>query len=349
MTKNANRPPPEAPQDKPAQPGASRARMEDVARAAGVAQVTVSRAINTPHQLSPKTLAKIQQAIAELGYVPNLMAGSLASNRSRIVAAIVPTISNPLFADTIDGLAETLAAQGYQLLLGQTRYRAEDEAAVIEAFLGRRVDGIVLTGAPQSSAARTRLRTAGIPVVETWDLPAKPIDMRAGFVNIKIGRAVAAYLLDRGYGALAYLGANEKRSLMRMNGFMQEIERRGLPQAAYQLVAPPSTIEDGARMLRELVAQQPGLRAVFCSNDTLAAGVLFECARQGWAVPGRIAIVGFADLPIAAASFPRLTTVQVDRRQMGVRAGEMLLAKLAGARTDTTADLGFRIIERDSA
>lgn len=142
--------------------------MEDVARAAGVSMVTVSRSLNMPEKLAPATLAVVRATIERLRYVPNLTAGSLASNRTRIVAAIVPTIANSIFSDTIDGLAKALAQHRYQLLLGQTQYRAAEEAELVDAFLGRRVDGLVLTGVKHARGVRTRLQRAGIPVVETW-------------------------------------------------------------------------------------------------------------------------------------------------------------------------------------
>ena len=326
-----------------------RPRMEDVARVAGVALVTVSRAINTPGKLSAKTLAAIEKAIDQLGFVPNLMAGNLASKRSRIIAALVPTISNSLFADTVDGLAEVLAAQGYQLLLGQTRYHVAEETALISAFLGRRVDGIVLTGATQDNAARIRLKKAGIPIVETWDLPEKPIDMAIGFDNEKIGRDVASYLIGKGYHHLGFFGSIEERSMKRMKGFTDEVTRRGHCIVAQEVVNPPSSLADGARMLSKLVARAPNVRAIFCSNDTMAAGALFECTRQGWAVPERIAIIGFADLPISAASIPNLTTVHIGRKEMGIRAGKMLLSRLDGVvHPETTIDMGFTIMERQS-
>lgn len=324
--------------------------MEDVARAAGVSLVTVSRAINSPDKLKPETLTLIRQAINKLGYVPNLTAGSLASNRSRIIGAIVPTISNSIFADTVDGLSEILAAQGYQLLLGQTHYRQVEESALIEAFLGRRVDGIVLTGVTHSPEVRTRLQQAGIPIVETWDIAPDPIDMIAGFSNEQAGRAVATWLLDKGYSELGYIGAEEERSMKRLHGFSSEVERRGYPPVSCTLLKPPSSIMDGARALVSMVASYPSMRAVFCSNDSLATGVLFECQRQGWAVPGRIAIVGFADLPIAAASTPTITSVQVQSRNIGLTAGKMLISKLSGAsQMHHVADFGFQIIERESA
>src|SRR5690349_15500653 len=165
----------------PLSPRTPAARMEDVARAAGVSMITVSRALSAPDKLAPATLAKVRSAIDALRYVPNLTAGSLASKRSHIVAAIVPTIANSIFSETIDGLSQTLATRGYQLLLGQTHYRDDEESALVDAFLGRRADGIVLTGLRHARGVRAALQRAAIPVVETWDFGPRPIDMLVGF------------------------------------------------------------------------------------------------------------------------------------------------------------------------
>ncbi len=334
------------------QPGA--ARMSDVAREAGVSLVTVSRAINTPGKLSPATLASVRAAIERLGYVPNLMAGSLASNRSRIVAAIVPTISNLVFSETIEALAQTLADGGYQLLLGQSAYRPGDEAALVDAFLGRRVDGLVLTGIAQTSALRLKLQRAGLPVVQTWDLPPPggepPIDMLVGFSNVDAGRAAARHLLAQGHRALAFIGADEERSRLRLAGFRAEAAAQGAGEVPAELIRPPVQIDDAGPRLSQLLARRPGITAVFCNNDLLAAGLLFECQQRGWDVPERLAVMGFGDLPIARAASPRLSTVRVRRAEMGERAGQMLLARLAGEDAGTRwVDVGFEVVARSSA
>jgi LacI family gluconate utilization system Gnt-I transcriptional repressor len=323
--------------------------MEDVARAAGVSMITVSRALNAPGKLAPATLARVRAAIEWLRYVPNLTAGSLASNRSRIVAAIVPTIANSIFSDTVDGLARLLARHRYQLLLGQTQYRETEEAALVGAFLGRRVDGLVLTGVVHARGVRARLRRAGVPVVETWDLTPRPIDMLVGFSNRAAGEAAARYLVGRGYRSLAFIGGVDDRSAARLAGFGEVARALGAGAIATALLPAPSSPEDGSRALAGLL-DKGSPRAVFCSNDMLAAGALFECQRRRIAVPERIAVMGFADLPIAAGIEPALTSVQVRAMQMGERAGTMLMARLAGnAAGERIVDLGFAVVERASA
>jgi LacI family gluconate utilization system Gnt-I transcriptional repressor len=330
-------------------------RMDDVAREAGVARATVSRAINQPHLVAPATRAAVQAAIARLGYVPDLRAGSLASagSKSRIVGAIVPTLSNAWFADTLDGLSAVLAAQGFQLLLGQTRYDPALSNALLEAFLGRRVDALVLTGALHDADLRERLRRLGLPVVETWDLPADPVDMAVGFSNAGAGRAVAAHLVARQRRRIAFIGADEERSLQRLAGLREGLQAAGLPPPETELVPPPSSIADGGTLLKRLLERVPGLDAVFCNSDTLAVGALFECQRRGLDVPGRLALVGFSDQPIAAQCVPALSTVQVGARAIGEQAGRLLLQRLQGGAhaqaSPRVMDLGFGVVPRQTS
>lgn len=335
---------------KPTAGAASTNRMEDVALEAQVALVTVSRAINHPSQLAPKTLEKVQAAIQKLGYVPNLTAGSLASAKTRIIAAVVPTISNSFFSETIEALANTLDQHGYQLLLGQTFYREANETKIVEAFLGRRVDGIVLTGIHHEKTLVERLKASGIPVVEMWEHGPHPIDMLVGFSNFDAGRAAARFLIARGYRQLGYLGGYEYRSQQRLQGLRQEARQYANVSVHSIETTSPSPIENGVASLLELKKQAPGLDAVFCSNDMLAASAIYECARQNWKVPGDIAIMGFADLPIASACHPRLTTIRVHRRAMGESTARLLLDRLQGRPIASMAqDLGFDVIERESA
>lgn len=363
MAKAPKDDPKEDPKDNPSMNIARRtaglrgARMADVAAAAGVALVTVSRALNEPGKVSPATLARVRAAVKQLGYVPDLTAGSLASARSRIVGAVVPTLSNAWFADAMDGLAAALAPAGYQLMLAQSSYDPEAEAGLVDAFLGRRVDAIVLTGATHEKAVRAKLRRMGLPVMELWDLPASPIDMAVGVSHIGVGEAVGRFLLARGYRRIGFLGAREERSLKRLAGLaavlkkqgLEDVEVAGLPT---ELLPPASSIAAGAAAMERLAARCPALDAVFCSNDILAMGALLYCRQQQWQVPQRMAVVGFSDLAMAEAAFPPLTTVRVQATELGRRAGEMLLERFAGVakpRGGRVLDLGFSLVERASA
>ncbi|QHI98896.1 substrate-binding domain-containing protein [Xylophilus rhododendri] len=325
------------------------ARMSDVAATAGVSLVTVSRAINTPDQVAAGTLAAVRAAVAQLGYLPNTTAGSLASRRTRIVGCLVPSISHPAFSETIEALARTLGDAGYQLLLAQTNYRHDDEARLVDSFLARRVDAMVLTGSTHAAGLRTRLQRSGIPVVETWELAAAPIDLSVGFSNHDAGRAAAEHLFERGYRTPAFIGSDEDRSRQRLAGLRAVARERGACDVPVELILPPASIEEAGARLAALLARRPQIDAVLCHTDTLAAGVLFECHRRGWDVPGRIAVMGFGDLPIARAGFPRLSTVKVRGSSIGERAGQLLLARLSGqTQADSMVDIGFEVVPRES-
>ena len=329
-----------------ARPGA--VTIHDVAALAGVSLVTVSRAINDPRQLSAKTLAKVLAAVERTGYVPNISAGSLRSSRTRLIAAFVPNLQAH-FASMIQSMTNRFAEHRYQVLMGQIGYSMEQEAAMLRTVVGRRPDGIVLTGVTHSPEARRLLADSGIPVVETWDLTSDPIDMLVGFSNLNAGRAAADHLLDRGHRALAFIGAEEERSRLRLEGFRAGAAARGAAEVEVELIRPPALIDDAGPRLAQILSRRPDTTAVFCNNDLLAAGVLFECRRRGWDVPGRIAVMGFGDLAVARAASPRLSTVLVRRAEMGERAGQMLLARLSGESGGPKyVDIGFEVIARAS-
>lgn len=323
--------------------------MEDVARLAGVSMITVSRVLNSPGKVASKTREAVLAAIRKSGYVPNLTAGSLASNKSRIIGAIVPTIDNSIFAETVRGLSETLAAGGFQLLLGQSGYDEVVEESLVQAFLGRRVDGLVLTGGTHSKTTHAHLRQSGVPVVETWDLPAKPIDLVAGFSNFEAGRTVAVYLLANGRKKLGFAGGPDERSAARLAGMRAALKgKRGASLQVTRLETGAS-FQGGRSVIAHYAEAGTLPQAIFFGNDALAAGALLECQSRAIAVPARLAIVGFADLAIASAMEPALTTVRVPTRRMGEDAGQMLLARLAGqAMDEQVRDLGFELVKRAS-
>jgi LacI family gluconate utilization system Gnt-I transcriptional repressor len=325
-------------------------RMEDVAELAGVTIMTVSRAINTPEKVAPGTRERIEKAIAKVGYVPNLAASSLASKRSRIVAAIVPTISNSTFADTVRGLSDTLATEGYQLLLGQTGYDEAREEALVFALLGRHVDGVVLTGVRHSKALVKRLRSLRIPVVETWDLTDTPIDMVAGFSNFDAGREIGRYLLGKGHRCLGFSGGEGDRTDSRLEGLRSAMKSTRGARLVTAVLPVGTTFRTGREALRLLLEKESALDAIFFANDAVAVGALMECQRRGIRVPRDLAIVGFTDLDIASEIEPGLTTVHVRSHDIGVEAARMLLMRFKAETVEQPIrDLGFALVKRASA
>ncbi len=329
--------------------------LRDVAKLANVAPITASRALNTPDAVSAPILARVREAVERTGYVPNMLAGGLASKRSRLVAAVVPTITGSVFLEMVQSLTESLAASGYQLMLGQSGYENSREDALLEAIIGRRPDGVVLTGIMRSAQGRRRLLASGIPVVETWDLTPTPIDMLVGFSHEKIGVAVAEYLHQRGKRRVATLSANDERAIRRNKAFSDTAIALGMADQGAAAVpscfAPaPTTLGSGRSGLRELLAQHPGLDAVFCSSDMMALGVIMEAQAQGIAVPSQLAVVGLGDQQFSQDVHPSLTSVRIDGTTIGNKAASFIIARSEGkVVSDTIVDIGFTIVHRDSA
>lgn len=329
--------------------------LKDVARIAGVSPISASRALRNPEAVSPALLKKVSAAVALTGYVPNLVAGGLASNNSKLVAAVVPTLTGPVFQDMVQALTETLDRAGYQLMLGQGGYDHGREDALLDAIIGRRPAGVVLTGIMRSAQARKRLLNSGIAVVETWDLTPTPLDMLVGFSHEQIGAAVAQFLHGRGRRRVASISGADERSQRRLRAFADTAVGLGLAHEGEQdvptcLVPAPTTLASGRRGLADLLTRHGTIDAVFCSSDLLALGVLIEAQARGIAVPGQLAVVGFGDLDFSRDLQPSLTTVRIDGAAIGRTAAGFILDRNAGrAVLDPVRDLGFSIVERDSA
>ena len=324
--------------------------LADVAKIAGVSAITVSRAVNRPEMVTPATLTQVQQAIARTGYVPNLLAGALASNRTRLVAAIVPSITNTVFVDTIQALTDRLWEAGYQVLLGLSGYPAVREEDLLSAVLSRRPDAICLTGIDHSLAVRQRLFAAKVPVVETWDFTPTPIDMLVGFSHEEVGRAVARRLVDKGHRVVGMIWADDARALERRRGFQSELASSQITDVNVATLPAPSTFAMGRRGLASLLEAGARPTAVFCSSDLLAHGALEEARCRGLRVPDDLALVGFGDLDFGLHTAPALSTVRVDRAAIGRRAAELILGRLHGDQAGpAVVDVRFEIVERGTS
>jgi len=333
-----------APRDRPA------VTLREVAERAGVSMITVSRAINTPHQVSERTRLRVQEAVSNMGYVPNLVAGGLRSARSHVVTALVPTLNGPLFGEMVQALTDALELRGFQVMVGQVGYAHSREDELLRAIVGRRPDGIVVTGVMHSPEGRRMLMASGIPIVETWDFTDTPIDMLVGLQHEALGAAVCEHLFAKGRRRLALLSGGDERAARRARGFKAAALRLGLREPAVRLGKSPTTHADGRDGLSALLADAPDIDAVFCSSDMLALGVLTEARVRGIAVPGRLAVVGFGDIDFAQTVSPSLTTVRIDGTRMGQTAAHLIADRADGkAVAEPVVDIGFSIIERESA
>ena len=330
--------------------GSGAITLRDVAMLAGVAPITASRALNTPAQVSEDVLRKVQEAVERTGYVPNRMAGGLASSKSRLIAAGGPSTVFSVFNETIEALNGALFEAGYQLMLGQTGYSAEREELLLESVISRRPDGIFIMGIMPPGKARTRLMASGIPVVETWDLTPTPIDMLIGFSHADIGQAVAKYLLEKGKKKFAIVTADDERASRRNKAFVDVVKAQNLEVVTFHNVGDLRTLKSGREALNSVLLKRPDVDAIFCSSDLLALGVLTEARAQNISVPQQISIMGFGDVPFVEDMIPALTTVKINGAEIGRLAAQCLVDRAQGkAVSEHIVDVGFSIVSRESA
>ncbi|MFZ4756811.1 MAG: LacI family DNA-binding transcriptional regulator, partial [Burkholderiaceae bacterium] len=328
-------------------------RLVEVAQAAGVSSMTVSRALRHPAQVAPDTLRAVQRAVLRLGYLPHGSASALASNRSRVVAAIVPTLMNSVYASTVHGLSSVLRPAGYELMIGDSGYDPQAETALVRSFLGRRVDALVLTGVDHADETRRLLTRHELPVVEIWDLGPRPIDMLVGFSNIAAGREAGRFLAGCGRRHWGFVGSppdREGRSGKRLRGLREAAREAGLPPPLTAFVADGMSSAAGREAVDRLLAAHPQVDALFCANDALATAALRAAADHRIAVPRRLAVLGFGDFDVAAHTLPALSTVRIPGHSIGSRAGQALLARLEDNTPPPAirVDVGFDIVGRES-
>jgi LacI family transcriptional regulator, gluconate utilization system Gnt-I transcriptional repressor len=336
---------------KPRPTQSGRVTLSEIAARVGTSAITVSRAINAPHLVSEVLRAQIDSAIAELGYLPNRAARALASARSDSVAVLIPSLSNTVFTELLEGARDVLDASGYRMLIGDTRYSPEEEESLLRAYLEHSPDGILITGVDQTPATKQLLSKSRVPVVYMMELgPAAPFAV--GLSQFDAGQAITRHLLEKGYRRIGFLGAQlDPRVMERLAGYRAALREAGLPCPEGEILDPtPSSIGLGVALLERLRSQVPDCDAVFCCNDDLAYGVLFECQRRGIEVPRQLAVAGFNDLDASAWTCPRLTTIATPRYEIGHAAAMMLVQLLKGETpAPSRVDVGFSLVVRDSS
>ncbi|SMF03226.1 transcriptional regulator, LacI family [Alteromonadaceae bacterium Bs31] len=329
-----------------------RVTLSDVAELSGVSAITVSRVLNQPEKVSEPVQNKVNAAISKLGYIPNRSASALASARSGVIGVVIPSLSNNVFNDVLRGVYDVTGPAGYQVLLVDTHYSPIEEERMIRTLLGQAPEAMIITGGNQTEHARKLLEKAEIPIVQIMDKLDEPVDMNVGFSHRKAAFEVVERILAAGYTKLGFLGARmDPRAQQRLQGYRLAMEQAGLLNDDLVLTTPrPSSIAMGCELFKGLVAQSGGLcDAVFCVNDDLALGTLFECQRMNISIPKDLAICGFNDIEASALVNPPLSSVRVPRHEMGVVATEMVIKAIKGeVISERVVDCGYQIKMRES-
>jgi LacI family gluconate utilization system Gnt-I transcriptional repressor len=330
-----------------------RSKLSDVALKAGVSAVTVSRVLRKPEMVSDTLRLRVERAVKDLAYIPNHAASALASARTHTIGVVVSSLTNGVFADYLRALHDVLLPEGFQVLVLNSRYSPGEEEKAIATLLGQHPEAMILAGVDQTAHARRLLERSGVPVVQTMELTDDPIDMNIGLSQREAGFAATRFLFELGHRRIGTIAARlDARSRNRVAGYRRAMRELGLDTKGLASLTPQrSSVKLGAELFRELLKAAPDLDSVFCCNDDLALGVLFECGRLGIAVPEQVSIVGFNDLEFAASAYPSLTSVATPRYEMGRRSAEIVLDLIRGSGRRPNArriDLGYAIRERES-
>jgi LacI family gluconate utilization system Gnt-I transcriptional repressor len=328
-----------------------RVTLDDVALAAGVSRITVSRALRGERKVAPELAERAIQAAERLGYVPDPAARALASSKSSHVAILIPLLSNQLFVDLLDGVQTTLLPAGYQTLMGVTHYDASEEEQLLRGHLLHRPAGLLVTGLERSEATKQLIAKSGIPCVHLMENVAHEGMYSVGFSQREAARDMTQHLIDTGRRRIAFAAAQlDPRTLQRAQGYRDCLKQAGLYDATLEWQNPaPSSMKVGGAMFKQILSVRPRVDAIFFCNDDLAQGGLLAALRMGIKVPRQISIAGFNDLPGSDEFVPSLTTIKTPRLEIGVRAAQMLLQLMrAEPVAEPNVDLGFELVVRQS-
>ncbi|MDG4649473.1 LacI family DNA-binding transcriptional regulator [Roseibacterium sp. SDUM158017] len=303
--------------------------LRDVAEAAGVSEMTVSRVLRQRGDVSEKTRARVFEAARNLGYVPNKIAGALASNRVNLVGVVIPSLSNMVFPDVLGGIGAVLDDTPLQPVVGTSKYDADHEEHVIYEMLSWRPSGLIVAGLEHSDASRAMMSAAGIPVVEVMDVDGDPVAAAVGISHVAAGRDMAREIARRGYRSIAYLGSSsirDHRAQKRLRGLREGLAEAGLTLADERFYDGASGFGTGRAMTEDLLTRRPDIDFLYYNTDMNAAGGLLYCLEKGLDIPGDVGLAGFNSFEVLDGLPMRIATMDSQRHEIGRRAAELVAA-----------------------
>ena len=304
--------------------------LRDVSEASGVSEMTVSRVLRNRGDVSDSTRARVLEAARSLGYVPNKIAGALASQRVNLVAVIIPSLSNMVFPEVMTGISDVLEDTGLQPVVGVTNYLPEREESVLYEMLSWRPSGVIIAGLEHTPAARAMLAQAGIPIVEIMDIDGAPVDSAVGISHRRAGRQMAEAIVASGYRKIGFCGTqmpNDFRAKKRLEGFEEALKRAGLALVDREFYSGGSALLKGREMTAAMLARSPDVDFIYYSNDMIGAGGLLYCLDQGIDVPGKVGLAGFNGVELLDGLPRRLATMDACRLEIGRKAAEIIAGK----------------------
>jgi LacI family gluconate utilization system Gnt-I transcriptional repressor len=305
--------------------------LRDVSEASGVSEMTVSRVLRNRGDVSEATREKVLLAARELGYVPNKIAGALASNRVNLVGVIIPSLSNMVFPEVMMGISSVLDGTPLQPVVGVTDYEPEKEERVIFEMLSWRPTGLIVAGLEHTQTARKMMVNSGIPIVEIMDVDGEAVDACVGISHFRAGRETATEILKRGYRKIGFLGTKmplDHRARKRFEGFSTVLGEAGLSLADEEYYSGGSALAKGREMTHAILSRTKDLDFLYYSNDMIGAGGLLYCLDEGLDVPSDIGMAGFNGVDLIDGLPRRLATMDSCRIEIGKTAAEMIASTL---------------------
>ena len=321
-----------------------RPTLQDIADHLGMTKMTVSRYLRNPDSVAKDTQQRIAAAIEQFGYIPNRAPEILSNAKSKAIGVLLPSLTNHVFADVLKGIEQVADIAGYQTMFAHYGYSVKKEEERIESLLSYNVDGLILSENYHSLRTLKMIEIANIPVIEIMDSSQAGIQQVIGFDNVAAAQAMVETRIQRGYKNIVYFTARmDKRTQLKMQGYEQAMKKYGLEP--YSLITETaSSFTLGGKQLRKILEERPETNGIFCTNDDLAIGALFECQRLGIAVPQQIAIAGFHGHDVGFSVTPQLATVMTPRLEIGKLAAQELLTRLNNEPLkEKIIDLGFKI------
>ena len=321
--------------------------LAEVARLAAVSEITVSRILRNAGPAAESTRERVLAAVRESGYVPNRLAGGLASSGSKLVGVIVPSLTNIVFPEVLGGIRSALVGTGFQAVIGVSDYDLLIEQELIASLLAWRPEAMVLAGLDHTERARTMLDQSGVRVAELMDIDSAPIDLAVGHSHRQAGYDSAQYLLKRGYRRFGYVGHDwtaDRRARLRFDGLVAALAEAGLSLIDSGRHEGPSSTQAGREQLAALLGRGPELDVVVFSNDDMAVGGVFHCMGARIRPKDDLALFGFNGLDIGQALPTPLSTLRSNRFVTGQTAIEKLLGQRERPSEKEIIDTGYQIL-----
>ena len=326
--------------------------LREVALTAQVSEMTVSRVLRGKSNVSEATRERVLKTIDDLGFVPNKIAGALATmGSSNLIAVIIPSLKSQIFTEVLSGITSHLDDEGYKPVIGISDYEIEKEEELIQSMMSWRPAGLIISNNKHTEKAQRILMNAGIPIVEMMQVVDDPLDSCVGIVHEEAGALIARHFIKKGYREIGYVGwaAPNDTVQKRLTGFTETLKGSGVSVCDEITFDSPPDLELGKEAMRLLLDRRPNLDAIYFSNDVSAVGGLFHCMSTGISVPDDVAIAGFSGLQLGQILPQPLTTVKLARFEIGSTSAKIITDRIKGTNPARVQTMGIEFIEGATA